>query len=103
MRTPSVGDAPIDHDRLAGDEGCIVAEQEPDDGRDVADGAQPAQRRAADDLRGGDQFVDRRPGAALGVPGARLAPRTGAQVRVENMRSSWWASRFAGARRSVRL
>ena len=31
------------------------------------------------------------------------APRTGAQVRVENMRSSWWASRFAGARRSVRL
>ena len=31
------------------------------------------------------------------------APRTGAQVRIDNMRSSWWASRFTGARRSVRL
>jgi cell wall-associated NlpC family hydrolase len=31
------------------------------------------------------------------------APRTGAQVRMDNMRSSWWASRYAGARRSVLL
>jgi cell wall-associated NlpC family hydrolase len=28
------------------------------------------------------------------------APRTGAQVRVEDMRSAYWASRFNGARRS---
>jgi cell wall-associated NlpC family hydrolase len=31
------------------------------------------------------------------------APRTGAQVRMETMRSSYWASRYTGARRSVRL
>jgi cell wall-associated NlpC family hydrolase len=31
------------------------------------------------------------------------APRTGAQVRIENMRSSYWASRFSGARRSRQL
>ncbi len=31
------------------------------------------------------------------------APRTGAQVRIENMRSSYWSSRFSGARRAQQL
>ncbi len=31
------------------------------------------------------------------------APRTGAQVRVDTLRSGYWASRFTGARRSERL